>query len=412
MFQKWPLNKQEKVGPAEGSGPAVSWPNTSDNLTGVVDSGAEGDFLSETGTSGSTWSSYGSTGGFLSPAPNINSAPNYPTSALADDVPTEHSVPGNCVLNQDIPAKDRIFTNELMPSQLSVPNHAQNILTHQPSQSLVPSQTSLPTECAFQFPHSSVSHANVHEHRASHCVGNLPPTPHEAHTPGLEAWVVEAMQQQHLQQQQLYGKLNAGREPAQLEFIDDHYFSEKNIAQNPHGWSPSLLSQQLSPPVQNGARSFAQSHDPSQTATSMYQDAVNAERGMPPASQPQYHQVTASQVYQNHNTVAQGQVPPPPRGQVWSRSFPAVASPIGTQQCVAQSQQAMMNSDRHSGAVAHHYHPQHGINNLQQPVQQAGLASQHAHLNKAVLQQHCATLPDLSQMSLREGLDFHFDHFF
>ena len=301
MFQKWPMNQQKKVAHGKRLSCCFSWPSSPANSLSVTGFGTKGNLLSETGISGSTLSSCGSTGGFLNTTTNVNSASNYNTSSLAEYMPIEHSLPGSYVPHQDIPVKDKTLNRELMSSRSFLPHHFQNVLTHQPSQPLVQSQISSPAERVFQFPNSSAPNVDAHEPRASRDVGILSPKPHESHTLGDEACVPEVLTRQHLQQRKQYCNLNAGREPAQL---DDLSVSDTNIAQNPHGWQPSSTSQYQSNPVQSRIISFSQSYEPPQTATSMYQDAAHAEGGIPPACRPQYHQVTPSHMHQNYTAGA------------------------------------------------------------------------------------------------------------
>ena len=105
MFPEWPTNKQKKVWLGNRLGYAPSWPSSHVNSLSVFGSGTKGHPLSETGISGSTGSPYGSTGGFLNTATNVNSASNYNTSSLAEYIPTENSLPRSYVPHQDIPVK-------------------------------------------------------------------------------------------------------------------------------------------------------------------------------------------------------------------------------------------------------------------------------------------------------------------
>ena len=353
MVQEWPMNKQKKVGLGNQLGYASSWPSSHANSLSVFDSGTKGHLLSETGISGSTGSPYGSTGGFLNTATNVNSASNYNTSSLAEYIPTENSLPGSYVPHQDIPVKDNTLNRKLMSPRLFLPDHFQNVLTHEPSQPLVRSHIPSPAERAFQFPNSSFPNVDAHEPRASRDVGVLSPRPHQSHTLSHEAWGPGDYTQQHPQQQQQYCDVNAGRMPVQPDYVS---VSDTNIAQNTHGWPPSLPSQSLSSPVQNRIGSFSQPHEPPQTATSMYLDAAHAEGGIPPASRLQHHQVTPSHMHQNYNTV-----PLLAQQQLLPRSIPAIASPVDTQHGVAQSHQTMMGGDRqnvYQNAAKRQYQPQ------------------------------------------------------
>ena len=405
MFQEWPMNKQKKVGPGNRLGYAVSWPNSPVNSLSMIGLGTKGHTLSETGISGSTGSSCGSTEGFLNTTTNVNSASNYTTSSLDEYMPIEHSLLGSYVPHQDIPVKDNTLNRELMSSPLFLPHHLQNVLTHQPSQPLVQSQISSPAERAFQFPNSSVPNVDAHEPRASRDVGVLSPKLHQSHTLSHEARVVGALTQQHPQQQQQYCDLNAGRMPMQHDYVSVSY---TNIAQNTHGWPPPLTSQSLSSPVQSVLRSFNQSYEPPQTATSIYQDAANAEGGIPPASGPHHQQVAPLHMHQNYTAA-----PLLAQQQLLSRSFPTVASLVDTQHRVAQSQQTMMGGDRQNvylqcsetsipAAVRHEQPPTAGATGRDGFAAAAAAASSPAAMRLTAAHE---------EMSIPAHLDFHLDNF-